>query len=44
MLVAPDLAKHSKELSIDLKQFLVFRNLKAVAVLDNGMVLGRRTA
>ena len=45
MLVSPDLAKHSQQLTIDLKQFLIFRNLKAVAELSNGVVLGgRRTA
>ena len=42
MLVSPDLAKHSQQLSIDLKQFLIFRNLKAVAELSDGVVLGRR--
>ena len=44
MLVSPDLAKHSEQLSIDLKRFLIFRNLKAVATLSNGVVLGRPAA
>jgi hypothetical protein len=44
LLVSPDLAKHSRHLSIDLKRFLFFRNLKAVAELSNGLVLGQRTA
>ena len=44
LLVSADLAKHSDELSIDLKQFLIFRSLKAVARLSNGAVLGQRTA
>lgn len=43
-MVPPDLAKYSQQLSIDLKQFWFFRNLKAVAELSNGLVLGRRTA
>ena len=44
MLVTPDLAKHSRTLSIDLKQFWFLRHLKAEAELSNGLVLGRRTA
>ena len=44
LLVSPDLAKASRHLSIDLKQFLIFRNLKAQAELTNGFVLGGRAA
>jgi hypothetical protein len=43
LLISLDLASHLYQLSIDLKQFWFFRNLKAVAELSNGLVLGRRT-
>ncbi len=42
LLVAPDLAKYSRELRVDLKQFWFLRHLKAEAELTNGLVLGRR--
>ncbi len=44
MLVSPDLAKHSRQLTVDLKQFWFIRHLKAEAELSNGQVLGRRNA
>ena len=43
-MVSPDLAKHSRHLLVDLKEFWFFRHLKAEAELANGLVLGRRTA
>ena len=43
-MVSPDLAKHSRHLSVDLKEFLMFRNLKAVAELSNGVLLGGRVS
>jgi hypothetical protein len=42
LLVSPELASHSRHLAIDLKQFLIFRNLKAVAQLADGLELGNR--
>ena len=42
LLVSPDLAQHSRHLTINLRRFLFFRNLKAVAQLTNGLVLGER--
>jgi hypothetical protein len=42
LLVLPDLARHTRNLDIDLKEFLFLRNLKAVVELSDGMVLGRR--
>ena len=42
LLVLPDLAQHTRILSIDLREFLFIRNLKAVVELSDGMVLGRR--
>ena len=43
-MVSPDLAKHSRLLSVDLKEFLFFHNLKAVAELNNGVLLGGRVS
>ena len=40
--MSPDLAKHSRQLSVELKAFWFFRHLKAEAELSNGLVLGRR--
>ncbi len=42
LLVSPNLAKHSRQLSVELKEFWFFRHLKAEAELTNGLVLGRR--
>ena len=42
LLVSPTLAKHSRQLSVELKEFWFFRRLKAEAELTNGLVLGRR--
>ena len=44
MLIMPDLARHTRTVDIDLKQFLFLRNLKAVLELTDGVVLGRRTS
>ena len=44
LMVSPDLAKNSRRLSIELKQFWFLRNLRAVVELSNGLVLGRREA
>jgi len=44
LLVSPDLARHSRQLSVELKQFWFLRHLKVEAELNNGMILGRRTA
>ncbi|MFQ6027242.1 MAG: hypothetical protein ACE5Q6_07100 [Dehalococcoidia bacterium] len=43
-MVSPDLARHSRHLSVDLKEFLIFRNLKVVAELSNGLLLGSRVS
>ena len=43
-MVSPDLARYSRQLTVDLNQFLFFRHLKAVAELSNGLVLGKRTS
>jgi len=42
LLLLPDLAQHTRNLSIDLREFLFIRNLKAVVELSDGMVLGCR--
>ena len=42
LLLLPDLAQHTRNLYIDLREFLFIRNLKAVVELSDGMVLGRR--
>ena len=44
LLLSPDLASHTSKMSINLKRFLFLRHLKAEVELDNGLVLGRRTA
>jgi hypothetical protein len=44
LLVSLELAKHTKDLYIGLKQFWVFRHLKAAAQLSNGLELGHRAA
>ncbi|MCH8351359.1 MAG: hypothetical protein J4O03_13265 [Chloroflexi bacterium] len=44
LLLSPDLARHASDMSINLKRFLFLRHLKAEVELDNGLVLGRRTA
>jgi hypothetical protein len=41
LLVSFDLASQSQRLSIDLKRFWFFRNLKAVAESSSGPALGR---
>ena len=41
VLTLPDLSRHVISMQIDLRSFLFFRNLKAVVVLDNGMVIGK---
>lgn len=42
LLVLPELAQYTRNLHIDLKEFLFIRNLRAVVELSDGMVLGRR--
>jgi hypothetical protein len=42
LLVAPDLASHTSQLSVGLSRFWFLRRLKAEVVLSNGLVLGRR--
>ena len=37
----PELSRHLESLQIDLRSFLIFRNLKAIVALDNGMVIGK---
>jgi hypothetical protein len=44
LLVAPDLARYSQSIDIELKEFLFLRRLKAVIELSDGMVLGRRSS
>ena len=44
LLLSRDLARHASDMSINLKRFLFLRHLKAEVKLDNGLVLGRRTA
>ena len=44
LLVLPELAKHTRNIDIDLKEFLFFRNLKANLELADGVVLGRRAS
>ena len=44
LLVSQELASNTRHLSIDLKRLLVFRNLKAVAQLHNGLELGHGAA
>jgi hypothetical protein len=44
ILVSQDLASNLRHLYIDLKKFLIFRNLTAAAELSNGLVLGRALA
>ena len=41
VLTLPELSRHVVNMQIDLRSFLFFRNLKAVVVLDNGMVIGK---
>ena len=41
ILVSQDLAANLRDLYIDVKKFLFFRNLTAAAELSNGLVLGR---
>jgi hypothetical protein len=42
LLVLPDLARNTRNLSIDLREFLFIRILRAVVELSDGVVLGRR--
>ena len=44
LLISPDLLRHTSDMSINLKKFLFLKHLKAEVELDNGLVLGRRTA
>jgi hypothetical protein len=44
LLVSAELATNTRHLSIDLRRFLVFRNLKAAAQLHNGLELGHGAA
>jgi hypothetical protein len=44
LLVSPGLARQSRRLSIDLKRFWFFRNLKAVAESPSGLAQGRPRA
>ena len=41
-LLMPDLAKHTRNIDIDLKKFLFMKNLSATLELSDGLVLGRR--
>ena len=41
ILVSQDLATNLRDLYIDVKKFLFFRNLTAAAELSNGLLLGR---
>lgn len=41
ILTLPEVAQHAISLSIDLRKFLFFRNLRAVLKFDNGLVVGR---
>ena len=41
-LVMSDLAKHTRNIDIDLKKFLFMKNLSATLELSDGLVLGRR--
>ena len=43
-LILPELAKHTRNIDIDLKEFLFLRNLKANVELSDGVVLGRRAS
>ncbi len=40
----PDLARHTRNLSIDLKKFLFLPHLKAEMELTDGLTLGRRAS
>jgi hypothetical protein len=44
LFVLPALARHTSQLTIDMKKFLFFRNLTAEVEFDNGIVLGRRAS
>jgi hypothetical protein len=44
LFVLPELARHTSQLTIDMKKFLFFRNLTAEVEFDNGVVLGRRAS
>jgi hypothetical protein len=44
LLMAPDLAKHTRQLSVGLRRFWFLRSLKAQVELSNGLVLGRRVS
>jgi len=44
IMVSQELASSLRQLHIDLKKFLFFRNLTAAAELSNGLVLGRTLA
>ena len=41
-LVMPGLAKHTRNIDINLKKFLFLKNLSATLELSDGLVLGRR--
>ena len=42
--MAPDLAKHTRQLSVGLRRFWFLRSLKAQVELSNGLVLGRQVS
>ena len=42
LLVMPGLAKHTRNIDINLKKFLFLKNLSATLELSDGLVLGRR--
>ncbi len=44
IFVRPELVRQSRNLHIELKEFLFLRNLKAEVELKDGVVLGRRNA
>ena len=41
LLTLPELSSHVTNMQIDLRSFLIFRNLRAVVELDNGMIIGK---
>ena len=44
MFVLPALARHTSQLTIDMKKFLFLRSLTAEVEFDNGIILGRRAS
>jgi|TARA_B100000315_G_scaffold20227_1_gene17856 hypothetical protein len=44
LFILPNLAQHTAAINIDCKKFLIFKNLKVMLEMDNGLVLGRRAS